>query len=55
MIQLLSQSEDMKKLKKAAECVGAEFDTININDGEVWVNEEGYRKVMRFIREYGPI
>lgn len=39
---------------KAADHVGADYDTLNINDGEVWVNEENYRKVMRCIREYAP-
>jgi LmbE family N-acetylglucosaminyl deacetylase len=39
---------------KAANHVGADFETLNINDGEVWVNEENYRKVMRCIREYSP-
>lgn len=40
--------------KKAAEHVGADYECLNINDGEVWVNEENYRKVMRCIREYAP-
>jgi len=40
--------------KKAAKHVGAEFETLNINDGEVWVNDENLRKVMRCIREYAP-
>jgi len=40
--------------KASAEKLGVEYDTLNIGDGDVWVNRENLRKVMRCIREFAP-
>ncbi|HME55639.1 MAG TPA: PIG-L family deacetylase [Candidatus Lokiarchaeia archaeon] len=39
---------------KAGDHVGAEYGTLDINDGEVWVNDDNLRRVMRCIRDYAP-
>ncbi|MBD3185668.1 PIG-L family deacetylase [Candidatus Bathyarchaeota archaeon] len=40
--------------KASAEKLGVDYDTLNIGDGDVWVNREQLRKVIRCIREYAP-
>jgi LmbE family N-acetylglucosaminyl deacetylase len=40
--------------KRAAEMIGAEFDTLDVNDGEVYVTKELTEKIVRVIRSFGP-
>lgn len=40
--------------QKAAETIGAEFETLEVNDGEVYVTKELTEKVVRLIRSFGP-
>jgi LmbE family N-acetylglucosaminyl deacetylase len=44
----------LKEARASADQLGVEYDTLNIPDGHVWVNEEQLRKVVRCIREYAP-
>ncbi|MEX2683470.1 MAG: PIG-L deacetylase family protein [Candidatus Sigynarchaeota archaeon] len=44
----------LKEAKASADQLGVEYETLNVPDDGVWVNEDQLRKVMRCIREYGP-
>ncbi len=44
----------LKEARASADQLGVEYDTLNVPDGHVWVNEEQLRKVIRCIREYAP-
>ncbi len=39
---------------RSAEILGAEYESLNINDGHVYVNREQTEKMVRTIREYDP-
>ncbi|MFX0102903.1 MAG: PIG-L deacetylase family protein [Candidatus Hodarchaeota archaeon] len=51
---LLLAARRFHEAKKSAEELGVEYDTLNVGDGDVWVNKEQLRVVMRCIREYAP-
>ncbi len=38
----------------SAKALGAEYETLGVNDGHVWVNEEQTRLVVKIIREFHP-
>ncbi len=51
---ILLAARRFHEAKASAELLGVEYDTLNIPDGCVWVNEEQLRKVIKCIREYAP-
>ncbi len=44
----------LQEANSSADQLGVEYDTLNVPDGHVWVNEEQLRKVTQCIREYAP-
>ncbi|MHA1792864.1 MAG: PIG-L deacetylase family protein [Promethearchaeota archaeon] len=51
---ILLAARRFHEAKASAEQLGVEYDTLNIEDGDVWVNRENLRKFVRCIREYAP-
>lgn len=45
---------ELKETRNAAKSLGAEYDTLNVNDGWVFVNRENTEKMVRAIRNYDP-
>ena len=45
---------ELEEARAAAKSVGAEYETLNINDGWVFVTKENTEKVVRAIRGYDP-
>jgi LmbE family N-acetylglucosaminyl deacetylase len=45
---------ELKEARAAAKSLGAEYDTLNVSDGWVWVNRENTEKMVRAIRSYDP-
>lgn len=45
---------ELKEAKAAAASLGAEYETLNVDDGWVWVNRENTEKMVRAIRKYDP-
>jgi LmbE family N-acetylglucosaminyl deacetylase len=45
----------LKEARAAAAVIGAEFETLNVRDGEVYVTPELTEKVVRAIRGFGPV
>jgi LmbE family N-acetylglucosaminyl deacetylase len=45
---------ELEETRKAAAAVGAEYECLNINDGDVYVNHENLGKVISAIRRYDP-
>jgi len=45
---------ELEEAKAAAKYLGAEYETLNINDGWVWVNRENTEKMVKAIRSYDP-
>jgi len=44
----------ISEARKAAETIGAEFETLDVNDGEVYVTKELTERIVRLIRSFGP-
>ncbi len=44
----------LKEARAAAAVMGAEFETLNVHDGEVYITPELTEKVVRAIRSFGP-
>ncbi|MHA1291576.1 MAG: PIG-L deacetylase family protein [Promethearchaeota archaeon] len=45
---------ELEEARAAAESLGAEYETLNVNDGWVFVNRENTEKIVRAIRRYDP-
>ena len=45
---------ELEETRKAAEALGAEYECLNVNDGQVYVNYENTGKVVSVIRRYDP-
>lgn len=45
---------ELEETKNASSSLGAEYETLNIDDGWVFVNRENTEKMVRAIREYDP-